>query len=76
VLDPKDRKRDHVAVFVVTGRRGNPRTRAERRHKGTKVYYFKSHGLQALAIEERGGLRGMAAPQEFARIGASQTRRR
>jgi 5-methyltetrahydrofolate--homocysteine methyltransferase len=48
VLDPKDGKRDHVAVFVVTGGEGI-RERAEKaKHDG---YYFKSHGLQALAIE-------------------------
>jgi 5-methyltetrahydrofolate--homocysteine methyltransferase len=48
VLDPKDGKRDHVAVFVVTAGEGI-RERAEKaKHDG---YYFKSHGLQALAIE-------------------------
>jgi 5-methyltetrahydrofolate--homocysteine methyltransferase len=48
VLDPKDGKRDHVAVFVVTAGEGI-RDRAEKaKHDG---YYFKSHGLQALAIE-------------------------
>jgi 5-methyltetrahydrofolate--homocysteine methyltransferase len=48
VLDPKDGKRDHVAVFVVTAGEG-VRERAEKaKHDG---YYFKSHGLQALAIE-------------------------
>ncbi len=48
VLDPKDGKRDHVAVFVVTAGEGI-RERAEKaKHDG---YYFKSHGVQALAIE-------------------------
>jgi 5-methyltetrahydrofolate--homocysteine methyltransferase len=48
VLDPKGGKRDHVAVFVVTAGEGI-RERAEKaKHDG---YYFKSHGLQALAIE-------------------------
>jgi 5-methyltetrahydrofolate--homocysteine methyltransferase len=48
VLDPKDGKRDHVAVFVVTAGEGI-RERAEKaKHDG---YYFRSHGLQALAIE-------------------------
>jgi 5-methyltetrahydrofolate--homocysteine methyltransferase len=48
VLEPKDGKRDHVAVFVVTAGEG-VRDRAEKaKHDG---YYFKSHGLQALAIE-------------------------
>jgi 5-methyltetrahydrofolate--homocysteine methyltransferase len=48
VLEPKDGKRDHVAVFVVSAGEGI-RERAEKaKHDG---YYFKSHGLQALAIE-------------------------
>jgi 5-methyltetrahydrofolate--homocysteine methyltransferase len=48
VLDPNDGKRDHVAVFVVSAGEGI-RERAEKaKHDG---YYFKSHGLQALAIE-------------------------
>jgi 5-methyltetrahydrofolate--homocysteine methyltransferase len=48
VLAPQDGKRDHVAVFVVTAGEG-VRERAEKaKHEG---YYFKSHGLQALAIE-------------------------
>jgi len=48
VLDPGNGKRDHVAVFVVTAGEGI-RERAEKaKHDG---YYFKSHGLQALAIE-------------------------
>jgi 5-methyltetrahydrofolate--homocysteine methyltransferase len=48
MLDPKDGKRDHVAVFVVSAGEGI-RERAERaKHEG---YYFKSHGMQALAIE-------------------------
>jgi 5-methyltetrahydrofolate--homocysteine methyltransferase len=48
VLAPKDGKRDHIAVFVVTAGEGI-RERAEKaKHDG---YYFKSHGLQALAIE-------------------------
>jgi 5-methyltetrahydrofolate--homocysteine methyltransferase len=48
VLDPRNGKRDHVAVFVVTAGEGI-RARAEQaKHQG---YYFKSHGMQALAIE-------------------------
>jgi 5-methyltetrahydrofolate--homocysteine methyltransferase len=48
VLDPRNGKRDHVAVFVVSAGEGI-RERAEKaKHDG---YYFKSHGLQALAIE-------------------------
>ncbi len=48
VLAAKDGKRDHIAVFVVTAGEGI-RERAEKaKHDG---YYFKSHGMQALAIE-------------------------
>jgi 5-methyltetrahydrofolate--homocysteine methyltransferase len=48
VLAPQSGQRDHVAVFVVTAGEGI-RERAEKaKHDG---YYFKSHGLQALAIE-------------------------
>ncbi len=48
VLAPKDGNRDHIAVFVVSAGEGI-RERAEKaKHDG---YYFKSHGLQALAIE-------------------------
>src|SRR5499427_9436398 len=48
VMDPKDGKRDHVALFVVTAGEG-VRLRAEQaKHEG---FYFRSHGLQALAIE-------------------------
>jgi 5-methyltetrahydrofolate--homocysteine methyltransferase len=48
VLAPKDGKRDHLAVFVVTAGEGI-RERAEKAKQDG--YYFKSHGLQALAIE-------------------------
>jgi 5-methyltetrahydrofolate--homocysteine methyltransferase len=48
VLAPKDGKRDHIAVFVVTAGEGI-RERAEKAKQDG--YYFKSHGLQALAIE-------------------------
>ncbi len=52
VLEPKEGKRDHVAVFVVTAGEG-VRERAEKaKNEG---YYFKSHGLQALAIETAEG---------------------
>ncbi|HUN61829.1 MAG TPA: methionine synthase [Candidatus Sulfotelmatobacter sp.] len=48
VLAPQNGKRDHIVVFVVTAGEG-VRERAEKaKHEG---YYFKSHGLQALAIE-------------------------
>jgi 5-methyltetrahydrofolate--homocysteine methyltransferase len=48
VLAPRSGKRDHLALFVVTAGAG-VRERSERaKNEG---YYFKSHGLQALAIE-------------------------
>ena len=48
VLGPQKGTRDHVALFVVTAGEG-VRERSERaKNEG---YYFKSHGLQALAIE-------------------------
>jgi 5-methyltetrahydrofolate--homocysteine methyltransferase len=48
VLPPQDGKRDHVALFVVTAGE-SVRERSERaKNEG---YYFKSHGMQALAIE-------------------------
>ena len=52
VLPPQNGRRDHVALFVVTAGEG-VRERAEKaKHDG---YYFKSHGLQALAIESAEG---------------------
>jgi 5-methyltetrahydrofolate--homocysteine methyltransferase len=48
VLPAKDGKRDHVGLFVVTAGEG-VRERAEKAKQDG--YYFKSHGLQALAIE-------------------------
>jgi 5-methyltetrahydrofolate--homocysteine methyltransferase len=48
VLPPKDGTRDHVALFVTTAGEG-VRTRSEKAK--SDGYYFKSHGLQALAIE-------------------------
>ncbi|HYL64359.1 MAG TPA: methionine synthase [Candidatus Methylomirabilis sp.] len=48
LLAPKDGQRDHVALFVVTAGEG-VRVRSEKaKNEG---YYFKSHALQALAIE-------------------------
>jgi 5-methyltetrahydrofolate--homocysteine methyltransferase len=48
VLPPQTGKRDHLALFVVSAGEG-VRERAEKaKNEG---YYFKSHGLQALAIE-------------------------
>ena len=52
VLPPQNGKRDHIALFVVTAGEG-VRERAERaKNEG---YYFKSHGMQALAIESAEG---------------------
>jgi 5-methyltetrahydrofolate--homocysteine methyltransferase len=48
VLAPQSGKRDHVAVFVVTAGEGVRERSEKAKHEG---YYFKSHGLQALAIE-------------------------
>jgi len=48
ILPPQDGKRDHVALFVVTAGEG-VRERAEKAKNDG--YYFKSHGMQALAIE-------------------------
>jgi 5-methyltetrahydrofolate--homocysteine methyltransferase len=48
VLPQQEGKRDHIALFVVTAGEG-VRERAEKaKNEG---YYFKSHGMQALAIE-------------------------
>ncbi len=48
VLPPQKGRRDHVALFVVSTGEGI-RDRSEKaKNEG---YYFKSHGLQALAIE-------------------------
>ncbi len=52
VLPARDGKRDHVGVFVVTAGEG-VRERAEKAKQDG--YYFKSHGLQALAIETAEG---------------------
>jgi 5-methyltetrahydrofolate--homocysteine methyltransferase len=48
VLPAQNGKRDHVAIFVVTAGEG-VRERAETAKNAG--YYFRSHGLQALAIE-------------------------
>jgi 5-methyltetrahydrofolate--homocysteine methyltransferase len=48
VLAPKNGKRDHVALFVTTAGEG-VRQRSEKAK--SEGYYFRSHGLQALAIE-------------------------
>src|SRR6266478_3166031 len=48
VLAPQNGQRDHLALFVVTAGEG-VRDRGEKAKNDG--YYFKSHGLQALAIE-------------------------
>jgi 5-methyltetrahydrofolate--homocysteine methyltransferase len=52
VLPAKEGKRDHVALFVVTAGEGVRSRSEEAKNEG---YYFKSHGLQALAIETAEG---------------------
>src|SRR4029077_5169205 len=48
VLAPQNGQRDHVALFVVTA---GERVRERSEKAKNDGYYFKSHGLQALAIE-------------------------
>jgi len=48
VLPPQNGKRDHVALFVVTAGEGVRERSEKAKNDG---YYFKSHGMQALAIE-------------------------
>jgi 5-methyltetrahydrofolate--homocysteine methyltransferase len=48
VLPPRAGKRDHVAIFVVTAGEGVRERSEAAKNAG---YYFRSHGLQALAIE-------------------------
>ena len=48
VLAPRDGQRDHLALFVVTAGEG---VRARSEKAKNDGYYFKSHALQALAIE-------------------------
>jgi 5-methyltetrahydrofolate--homocysteine methyltransferase len=48
VLPAKNGQRDHVAVFVVTAGEGVRERGEKAKNEG---YYFKSHGLQSLAIE-------------------------
>jgi 5-methyltetrahydrofolate--homocysteine methyltransferase len=52
VLEPKAGKRDRVAVFVVTAGEGVRERGEKAKNEG---YYFRSHGLQALAIESAEG---------------------
>jgi 5-methyltetrahydrofolate--homocysteine methyltransferase len=48
VLPPQNGVRDHLALFVVTAGEGVRERGEKAKNEG---YYFKSHGLQALAIE-------------------------
>jgi 5-methyltetrahydrofolate--homocysteine methyltransferase len=48
ILSPQNGQRDHVALFVVTAGEGVRERGEKAKNDG---YYFKSHGLQALAIE-------------------------
>ena len=48
VLPAQNGKRDHIALFVVTAGEGVRERSEKAKHEG---HYFKSHGLQALAIE-------------------------
>jgi len=48
VLPARNGQRDHVALFVVTAGEGVRERSEKAKNEG---YYFKSHGLQALAIE-------------------------
>jgi 5-methyltetrahydrofolate--homocysteine methyltransferase len=48
ILAPQNGKRDHLALFVVTAGEGVRERSEKAKNEG---YYFKSHGLQALAIE-------------------------
>ena len=52
VLPAKGGKRDHLALFVVTAGEGVRERGEKAKNDG---YYFKSHGLQALAIETAEG---------------------
>jgi len=48
ILPAQNGKRDHLALFVVTAGEGVRERSEKAKNDG---YYFKSHGLQALAIE-------------------------
>jgi 5-methyltetrahydrofolate--homocysteine methyltransferase len=52
ILDPDDRRRDHLALFVVTAGAG-VREQSERAKQAGE--FFKAHALQALAIETAEG---------------------
>jgi 5-methyltetrahydrofolate--homocysteine methyltransferase len=48
ILAPQNGRRDHLALFVVSAGEGVRERGEKAKNEG---YYFKSHGLQALAIE-------------------------
>jgi 5-methyltetrahydrofolate--homocysteine methyltransferase len=48
ILPPQDGQRDHLALFVVTAGEGVRERSEKAKNEG---YYFRSHGLQSLAIE-------------------------
>ncbi|MGA2589207.1 MAG: methionine synthase [Bryobacteraceae bacterium] len=52
ILDPEDGGRDHLAMFVVTAGEGIREKSQEWKEGGL---YFRSHGLQALAVETAEG---------------------
>ena len=52
ILDPKDGKRDHLAIFVVTAGAGIREQSEEWKRTGE---YFKAHALQSVAIESAEG---------------------
>ncbi|HWQ56736.1 MAG TPA: vitamin B12 dependent-methionine synthase activation domain-containing protein, partial [Bryobacteraceae bacterium] len=52
ILDPQDGRRDHMALFVVTAGAGIREKAEEWKQAGL---YFKTHGLQALALETAEG---------------------
>ena len=54
-------RRDHTALFVVTAGEG---TRDRTKKAKNDGYYFKSHGLQALAIETAEGCAEYIAESE------------
>ena len=52
ILPPQNGQRDHLALFVVTAGEGVRERSEKAKNEG---YYFKSHALQALAIESAEG---------------------
>jgi 5-methyltetrahydrofolate--homocysteine methyltransferase len=58
VLPGQDGKRDHVAAFLVTAGEGVRERSEAAKNAG---YYFKSHGLQSLAVETAEACAGVVA---------------